>query len=41
MGPVNAFTYILIYGTLSLALGCCWAARLPWAFCIPAAAVAR
>jgi hypothetical protein len=41
MGPVKALTYLLIYGVLSLALGICWAVKLPWAVCIPLAAAAR
>ena len=41
MGPVKAVTYLLMYGVLSLTLGGCWAARLPWALSIPLAAAAR
>jgi hypothetical protein len=41
MGPIKALTYLLIYGVLSLALGACWAVRLPWAVSIPLAACAR
>lgn len=41
MGPVRAATYLLMYGVLSLALGLCWVARLPWLLSVPAAAAAR
>jgi histidinol-phosphate/aromatic aminotransferase/cobyric acid decarboxylase-like protein len=41
MGPVRAATYLLVYGLLSLAMGACWAVRLPWRVSVPACAVAR
>ena len=41
MGPVRAATYLLVYGVLSLALGLCWAWRLPWAVSVPLGALAR
>jgi hypothetical protein len=41
MGPVRAVTYLLVYGLLSLTLGACWAARLPWVLSIPLGALAR
>lgn len=41
MGPVKALTYLLVYGVLSITLGTCWAAQLPWAVCIPVASIAR
>ena len=41
MGPVRAVTYLLIYGLLSLALGCGWAWRLPWGATVPLAAAVR
>lgn len=40
-GPVRALTFLLIYGLLSLALGACWAWRLPWWLSIPAGALVR
>lgn len=41
LGPFRALTYLLIYGLLSLSMGCSWALKLPWAVSVPLAAVAR